>query len=137
MKRLAAAIVERSGICRATVEAVLPHVFDAIRYEIVEGRYHCVPIESFGTFYSHVKPKRRYHNTYKGADEWREIPEKRFFKFAPTRNMRREMEKGEYDPSRRSFTRHPDDPAIRKRREMRYRPKRGDIPMDGMTIDGD
>lgn len=101
---------------------MLPHVFDAIRYEIVEGHYHCVPIESFGTFYQKEIPQRQYHYTYKGADEWRDLPDKRIVRFTPTKNMKREVDEGVFDDTRHSFVHHPDDPIIRKRSNMKYKP---------------
>ena len=64
LTRLSAAVVKRSGICQATVEQVLPALFDEIRYQLIEGRYHCVPIESFGTFGIVEIPERQYHYTY-------------------------------------------------------------------------
>lgn len=127
LQKLAAGIVKRSGICQATVEAVLPAVFDEIRYQLIEGGYPCVPIESFGTFGVITKPKRTYHNTYKGADEWRELPEKKQLKFYMTRNFRQELQAGEFDSTRKSFQRHPKDPAIRKRKDMKYHPNKHGI----------
>ena len=120
LTRLAAAVVKRSGICQATVEQVLPALFDEIRFQLCEGKYKCVPIESFGTFGVVEIPERQYHYTYCGKDEMRTLPPKRRLKFYPTRNMRREMEQGIFDPSRQSFKRHPDDPPIRKRKDMNY-----------------
>ena len=43
MKIIAGNIVRRSGIARPTVEALLPHVFDEIRWQLTEGTL-CVPI---------------------------------------------------------------------------------------------
>lgn len=113
------AVVKRSGICRATVEQVLPAVFDEIRHQLTEGCL-CVPIESFGTFAVVDIPERQYHYTYGGRDELRTVPPCKRLKFAPTRNLRREVDAGTFDPSRRSFVRHPDDPIIRKRKELKY-----------------
>ena len=39
--------------------------------------------------------------------------------------MKREVDAGRFDPTRRAFTRHPDDPVIRSRRDMRYRKVKG------------
>jgi len=122
LQKFAAAVVKRSGICLATVEQVLPAVFDEIRYQLCEGNYKCVPIDSFGTFGVVEIPERQYHYTYKGADEMRTLPLQKRLKFYPTRNLRQEMEAGQFDPSRRSFKRHPDDPIIRKRKNMKYQP---------------
>ena len=119
LQRMAAAIVKRSGIARPTVEAVLPHVFDEIRYQLTEGKL-CVPIESFGTFAVVNIPERQRHYTYKGADEIRTLAPTLRLKFAPTKNLLREVMQKQYDPSRRSFSRHPDDPPIRKRKNMVY-----------------
>lgn len=117
----AAAIVKRSGIARPTVEAVLPHVFDEIRYILTEGN-RCVPIESFGTFAVIERPEHKY--TYRRNDihKVHTVPAKRVIRFAPTRNMRREVEERRLDPTRRSFTRHPQDPIIRQRHDMHYKP---------------
>ena len=133
LQRLAAAVTKRSGINQATVERVLPAVFDEIRYQLIEGKYPCVPIESFGTFGVVTLPKRKHHYTYKGADEWRELPETKKLKFYMTRNFRRELEAGEFDSTRQSFRRHPKDPAIRKRKNMKYQPNRHGV-FKGATI---
>lgn len=127
LQKFAAAVVKRCGICQATVEQVLPAVFDEIRYQLIEGHYPCVPIESFGTFAVVDIPERQYHNTYKGADEIKILPATRRLKFAMTRNFKRELQEGRFDPSRRSFSRHPKDPAIRRRKNMKYQPMRHGI----------
>ncbi len=121
LHRFAAAVTKRSGICQATVEQVLPAVFDEIRYQLIEGKYPCVPIESFGTFGVIDVPEREYHYTYK-CDKVVHLSAKKRLKFYMTRNFRQELERGEFDPSRRSFSRHPKDPVIRKRANMRYQP---------------
>lgn len=128
LSKLAADVTKRCGICQATVEQVLPALFDEIRYRLTEGDWPCVVIESFGTFGVVTKPERMYHNTRKGKDEWRTLPEKKVMKFFAANNMRREMEAGRYDPSRHSFDHHPDDPPIRTRKKMAYRPLRDPIP---------
>ena len=115
----AAAVVKRSGISRPTVEAVLPAVFDEIRYQLTEGCL-CVPIESFGTFAVVEIPERQRRYTYGGRDEIRTLPAKLQLKFAPTANLRREVKAQRFDPSRHSFSRHLDDPPIRKRKRMGY-----------------
>ena len=124
LHRMTAAIVKRSGIARPTVEAVLPYVFDEIRYQLTSGERLCVPIESFGTFAVVDIPERKRHYTYKGADEIRTLPPTRRLKFAPTRNLKREIAERQFDPSRKSFSRHPDDPPIRKRRALKYNKRR-------------
>lgn len=124
LTKLAAAIVKRSGIARPTVEALLPHVFDEIRYQLCEGPYPCVPIEGFGTFAVTDKPERTRRYTYKGKNEIHHLPAKKVLKFAPTSNMKREIDAGKFDPSRRSFSHHPDDPKIRKRANMKYNPRK-------------
>ena len=124
LHKLSAAVTKRCGICQATVEQVLPAVFDEIRYQLIEGSYPCVPIESFGTFAVVDIPERQHLYTYKGANEMRTLPAKKKLKFAPTRNFKRELDHGKFDESRRSFSRHPKDPAIRKRADMRYKPNK-------------
>ena len=120
------AVVRRSGICRATVEQVLPAVFDEIRCQLSEGS-RCVPIESFGTFAVIDVPERTRRYNYKDIDEIRTLAPTQRLKFAPTKNMRREIQEQRFDPSRRSFTKHPSDPPIRKRKSLAYHPKRGEI----------
>lgn len=127
LQRFAANVVKRCGICQATVEQVLPAVFDEIRHELCEGDYKCVYIESFGTFSLFERPEREYPYRYKGANEMRRLPAKKFIKFYPTRNFRQEMEAGSFDPSRQSFRRHPDDPMIRKRCHLKYRPAKNGV----------
>jgi len=119
LKTFISAVVERSGICRPTVEAVLPAVFDEIRYQLTEGTL-CVPIESFGTFAVVEIPERQRHYTYGGVDEMRTLPAKLKIKFSPSRNFKREVDDEQFDSSRKSFRRHPDDPAIRMRSQMLY-----------------
>jgi nucleoid DNA-binding protein len=119
---LAADITKRCGICQATVEQVLPAVFDEIRFRLVEGSWPCIPIESFGTFAVIEKPERQYKK--RGVDEWKTLPPKKILKFSPTRNMRMEIEDGHFDYNRKSFFRHPQDPPIRTRKHMQYRKDR-------------
>ena len=120
LKKFAAAVVKRSGICRATVEQVLPAVFDEIRYQLCEAKRPCVPIDSFGTFAVIDVPERTRRYTYKDKDELRTYPAEKRLKFRPTKSMKRELQQGQFDPTRRSFTRHPKDPIIRKRSQMHY-----------------
>lgn len=122
LQKFAARVVKRSGICQATVEVVLPAVFDEIRAILTEGTYPCVPIDGFGTFAVIEKPERTHLYTYKGKNEVRILPPKKVLKFAPTKNLQREIIEGRFDPTRSSFSRHPDDPVIRKRRNMGYQP---------------
>lgn len=112
-------VVKRSGIARATVEQVLPAVFDELRYQLSEGA-RCVPIESFGTFAVVDIPERTYHYTYGGRDEDRTIAPTQRLKFAPTKNMREEILTHTFNPSRRSFTHNPKDPPIRTRKDLVY-----------------
>ena len=119
-RRLVAAVVKESGICRQTVEQVLPAAFDVMRRTLVEGEKQCVMIESFGTFAVKEMPARRHHFVRRdlGRDEWIDRPAKQVLRFAPTRNMRREIESGQFDPTRRSFEHHPDDPHMRTRSNL-------------------
>ena len=119
LQKFAAAVVRRSGIARPTVEAVLPHIFDEIRYILTEGD-QCVPVEGFGTFAVIEKPERTRRYTYKGKNEVHTLPAKKVLKFTPTKNMKREVDAGRFDPTRKSFWHHPEDPKIRKRCQMQY-----------------
>ena len=118
LKKFAAAVVRRSGICMPTVEQVLPAVFDEIRFQLCEAKRPCVPIDSFGTFYIENVPERQRRYTYKDKDEVRTYPPERRLKFRPAKNMKRELQQGQFDPTRRSFTRHPKDPILRRRQRM-------------------
>lgn len=120
LQKLSSAVSKRSGICQATIEQVLPALFDEIRFQLSEGSRKCVPIDSFGTFAVVNIPEREYHYTYK-CDKIVRLPAKKRMKFLPTRSFRKETEKGVFDRSRTSFSRHPDDPMIRKRVDMSYR----------------
>ena len=120
-KDFIAAVVRRSGICRATVEQVLPAMIDEIRYQLSEGNLF-VGIESFGSFAVKEYPLRQHLYTYKGKTEMRTLQPKRVVKFAPTRNLRQEVERGQFDPERRGFTHDPRDPRIRYRSAMKYHP---------------
>lgn len=132
-RRLVQDVSKRSGICQSTVEQVIPALFDEIRLKLVQGTYPCLPVESFGTFAVVEKPARRYHyyRPEKGIDRWVDLPVQRRLKFGMARNMKRELERGEFDPSRKAFVQHPDDPPIRRRHGMRYSKKRGEISKDG------
>ena len=123
LQRMAKDVSKRCGICQATVEVVLPAFIDEVRFQLVEGRYHCVPIESFGTFAVIDVPERERLYTYKGKSEVRHLPAKKKLKFAPTHSFRRELEEGQFDPTRKSFSRHPKDRRIRKRGDMQPRKK--------------
>lgn len=113
------AVVKRSGICKATVEVVAAALFDEIRFQLTEG-CECVPIDSFGTFAVTDVPERQRRYTYGGRDEIRTYaPEKRL-KFAPAKNMRREIEARRFDSTRRSFSHNPADPKIRTRKNLAY-----------------
>jgi nucleoid DNA-binding protein len=120
-QKFAAAIVQRSGIARPTVEAVLPHVFDEIRYQLTEGSL-CVPIEGFGTLYVKDVPEHEYLYNRNNANRICTVPEKKQIKFAPARNLTDEMNAGKFDAMRRSFVHMPGDPLLRKRNDLRYRP---------------
>ena len=123
-KKFAAEVTKRCGICQATVEQVLPAVFDEIRYQLCECQYPCVPIECFGTFTVVDIPERKRHYTYK-CDEIRTLPPTKRIKFRPTRNLRREAtELRAFDSSRRSFCHHPQDPPIALRNKLLYQPKK-------------
>lgn len=126
LQRLVAAVVKESGICRETVEQVVPAVLDAIRRELVEGEWRCVPIESFGTFAVVEMPEREYHSTYKG-DKIIRLPAKKKLRFRPSTNMIREIELGVYDTSRVSFKHHPKDPYLRKKSQMQYQPNKAGV----------
>ena len=119
-KHFISAVVKRSGICRATVEIVLRATFDETRFQLAEGS-QCVPIESFGTFAVVDMPERQYRCIKDGQPVVRTIPPKRRLKFAPTKNLRREIEQQQYDPSRRSFVHHVDDPFLRTRKALKYK----------------
>ena len=119
-KKFVADVVKRSGIARPTVEALLPHVFDEIRYRLCEGKTPSIQIESFGTIAVTDKPAHDYRYTYKGANRVSHVPAQKVIKFAPARNLKREIAAGQFDPTRRSFVHHPADPALRKRHNMGY-----------------
>lgn len=133
-RRMVMAIVRESGICRQTVEQVLPVVFDVIRRELVEGEKQWVAIESFGTFAIKEIPEREHLYTYKGKSEMRHLPAKRVLKFSPTKNFKNEVDRRQYDPTRKSFTRHPDDPSIRVRAKFKYKKWNGEISKGKSTF---
>ena len=125
LQKLAAAVVQRSGISRPTVEVVLPAVFDEIRRILTEGN-GCVPIEGFGTLYVKEVPEHEYLYNRNNANRICTVPAKKQIKFAPARNLTDEMNAGKFDAMRRSFTRMPGDPLLRKRSDLRYRPENYD-----------
>lgn len=133
LTKLASAVSKRSGICQATVEQVLPALFDEIRCRMTDDEFPCVAIESFGTFGVITKPEREYDNTYRGVRKHVHLEERRVMKFYPTRNLRQEIEARSFDPSRRSFEHHPDDPALRRRNKMVYHKMKVPIPKGQIT----
>lgn len=131
---LVAAVVKRSGICRATVEQVLSATFDEIRFQMAEGA-GCVPIESFGTFYTVDIPEREHVYTYKGKSELKHLPPTKRLKFKPTKSFKREViDDHRFDPTRRSFERHPDDPPIKARMALKYQGGKGKTVHKGKTV---
>ena len=119
-QKFAADIVRRSGISRPTVEALLPHVFDEIRYILTEGNGD-IAIEGFGTFYVKDVPEHEYLYNRNNANRICTVPAKKQIKFAPARNLTDEMNAGKFDTNRHSFTRMPGDPLLRHRSDMRYK----------------
>ena len=113
------AVVKRSGICKATVEIVAAALFDEIRFQLTEG-CGCVPIDSFGTFAVTDVPERQRRYTYGGRDEVRTYAPTQRLKFAPAKNMRRELEGKKFDPTRRAFSHNPADPKIRTKKSLGY-----------------
>ena len=131
---LIAAVVKRSGICRATVEQVLMATFDEIRFQMAEGA-GCVPIESFGTFYTQDLPEREHWYSYKGKSELRHLPPTKRLKFCPTKSFKREViDDQRFDPTRRSFERHPDDPPIKARMALKYQGGKRQPPAKTKTV---
>lgn len=120
-QKFAAAVVKRSGLSLATVEVMLPAVFDEIRYQLTEGSL-CVAIEGFGTLYVKDVPEHEYLYNRNGESRICTVPAKKKIKFAPTRNMTGEVNAGKFDDARHSFVRMPGDPLLRKRQDLRYRP---------------
>ena len=57
----------------------------------------------------------------------RHLPAKRVLKFSPTKNFNNEVNHRQFDPTRKSFTHHPDDPHIRVRAKFKYKKQNGDI----------
>ena len=116
LTKMARLISKRSGICLPTVEVVLQAAFDEWRWQLTEGP-GMVLVESFGSIAVKEIPSRSYHycRPEKGIDGIVQLPGKRVLKFKPTRNLSREVEQQQFDPSRKSFFRHPDDPKPRSR----------------------
>lgn len=131
-QKFAAAVVKRSGVCKATVEAVLPHVFDEIRYQLTEGSL-CVPIEGFGTFAIKDVPEHEFLYHRGDVRKIHTVPAKKVIKFAPTRNLTNEVKAGRFDDARRSFVRMPGDPLLRKRHDLRYKKVKGYNRADGAS----
>lgn len=142
LTRMARKISKRSGIALPTVEEVLKAAFDEWRQELTEGS-GIVVVESFGTMSVKEVPARSYHyyRPEKGIDRMVPLPAKRTLKFTPTRNMRRELEQRRFDPTRKSFFRHPDDPRNRYSSQSKYKkltkpvPKLGQIKYERPTTD--
>ena len=135
-KSLVSNIVKRSGICTATVERVLPAVFDEIRHQLVEGP-GVVCIESFGTLAVIDIPERQYHYTYKGRDELKTVAPTKRIKFAPARSFRREVDAGQFDTRRESFKHFPSDPPLRGKSRLKYQKNEKGFHRSGPSRDVD
>ena len=120
LQKFAAAVVKRSGIARPTVEAILPHVFDEIRYQLTEGSL-CVSIESFGTFAVIDRPEHEYLCNRGDKHGVKTVAARRQLKFRPAKNLRCEVEQGRYDHTRNAFVHHSGDPKLATRQDLRYR----------------
>lgn len=132
--KLAQSVSKRSGISIATCQVVLPALFDELRYTLCEGKYRCVAIESFGTLIVKELPRRHYTRRNPDGTTYQvELPAKFVVKFLPTRNLRHEVESSRYDPSRQSFTIHPEDHGIRTRKAIgsKAKKRKAFFAMDG------
>jgi len=113
-------------------------VFDEIRYRLTEGKTPSIQIESFGTIAVIDKPAHQYLSHYKGVERVCDVAAQKVIKFAPSRNLKREINAGRFDPTRRSFVHHPADPTLRKRQDMRYNPRPVNArPIKPATADSD
>lgn len=129
--KFAMAVSKRCGISHATLEVAIPAVFDEIRQMLAEGDKQGFIIESFGTFVVKQMPAREYHynNPKKGIDRIVPLPPKKIIKLSPARNLQREVDAGQFDPSRQSFVWNPDDPRPRYIAHMKYKKRK-----EGATI---
>ena len=126
LHRFAANVSKRSGISRSTLEVVLPHVFDEIRYQLTEGCL-CVPIEAFGTFAVVDIPERQRQYTYKDISEIRTLPACKRLKFRPTKSFQKEIQDQVFDTTHTAFRRNEGDPMIRTRSRLKYNSSDGKI----------
>lgn len=129
-------VSKRSGISRVTIETVLPHIFDEIRYQLTEGT-HCMPIEAFGTFFTKDYPERQRHYTYNGQDKIVTTPAHSYLKFSPITSFKREVMQGKFDATRQSFHRKEGERAIRSRIQMKYRKPRTEVSIRSMESNSD
>lgn len=129
--QLAQAVSKRSGISINTCQVVLPALFDELRYMLCEGRYRVVTIESFGTLAVRELPQRHYTRRYSnGITQVVDLPPKLVVKFTPTRNLRNEVQASRFDPTRQSFSVHPDDHPIRTRKRIDSKPRKKKVQMN-------
>ena len=129
--QLALAVSKRSGISINTCQVVLPALFDELRYMLCEGRYRVVTIESFGTLAVRELPQRHYTRRYSnGITQVVDLPPKLVVKFAPTRNLRNEVQASRFDSTRQSFVVHPDDHPIRTRKCIEAKPRKKRVQMN-------
>ena len=134
LSRMAREISKRSGICVPTVEVVLQAAFDEWRWQLAEGS-GMVLVESFGTLTVKDEPARsyRYFRPEKGIDHMVHLQARRVVKFKPARNLSREVDARKFDPTRKSFYRHQDDPQMRYRSSLKYRAQTKPISKLGQT----
>lgn len=89
---LADAVAKESGLPRADVEKVLRVTFDVIGRTVIAG--FRVTVTNFGTWHSHVLPKRTVRNP--GTGETKEMESSRYPRFLYSPKIRNASVSGQF-----------------------------------------
>lgn len=118
-KQLILLTSQRSGICTATVEHVLPICFDIIRETVITGMYcGSVRIDGFGTFYAQNRRSdvADPDNPGQRIQGYRLKP-----RFMPTSGFRRETEIEQVNPQTHAFQYTDKSQIARRPHSRKYR----------------
>ena len=117
-KQLIFLVAQRSGICPATIEHVLPVCFDIIRETVITGQYHgSVRLDGFGTFYA----QNRRSNVADPQNPGQRIQGYRLTpKFTPTTSFKQEVECEQVNPGVHSFQYTDGSQVARHPRNRKY-----------------
>lgn len=112
------AVMEQSGVDRATIEHVVPVVFDVIRQQLCQGER--VRIANFGVFFPLKLKERTVINNTGHTPRTHVLPAEWRPRFRPADTFTAELRARLYDADRTSFHRtgEPNLPHLRGRKKQ-------------------